>query len=366
VSMPTLRDVAARAGVHPGTVSRALNPETRALVKPQTAQRVLKAAEALGYQPNPIARGLKTNRSMTVGVVIPDLTNPLFPPIVRGIEDVLMPAGYSPLLINTDNNAEREAQLVSSLRGRQVDGFLFATARLKHQLIADLAAEGVPIVLVNRRLDTPDLPTVTTDDGAGVVMALRHLVDLGHSEIAYIAGPRWTSTGQARLRAFKMGMADLGLDSSRVVESNMWSEQQGEEALEKLLDRFSGFTAVLAGNDLLALGCYDLMQKRSIDCPGELSVVGFNNMPLVDKVRPALTTVGLPHYQIGSEAARLLLERIRQPQAPPKSVLLPLSLVVRESTAPPRSGSGSGARSVARVKPRGPKPDSSVARRSAG
>jgi LacI family transcriptional regulator len=333
--MPTLRDVAARAGVHAGTASRALNPETRALVNAQTVQRVLKAADALGYQPNPIARGLKTNRSMTVGVVIPDLTNPLFPPIVRGIEDVLTPAGYSPLLINTDNNAEREAQLVASLRSRQVDGFLFATARLKHPLIADLAAQGVPIVLVNRRMEGADLPAVTSDDAAGVLMALRHVVDLGHSEIAYIAGPGWTSTGRARRRAFVMGMADLGLDSSRVVEANMWSEQQGEDALATLLDRFPGFTAVLAGNDMLALGCFDLMLKRGIECPGEISVLGFNNMPLVDKVRPALTTIALPHYQIGVEAARLLLERIRQPQASPKLVMLPLSLVVRESTAPP-------------------------------
>src|SRR5450631_3354455 len=127
----TIRDVARLAEVHPGTVSRALNEQTRALVNQDTAARVLRAADELGYRPNPIARGLKTNRSMSVGVVIPDLTNPLFPPIVRGIEDVLMSEGYSPLLVNTDNNDEREAQLVASLRTRQVDGFLFATARLK-------------------------------------------------------------------------------------------------------------------------------------------------------------------------------------------------------------------------------------------
>jgi LacI family transcriptional regulator len=335
VSMPTLRDVAARAGVHPGTVSRALNPETRALVKPQTAQRVLKAAEALGYQPNPIARGLKTNRSMSVGVVIPDLTNPLFPPIVRGIEDVLMGEGYSPLLVNTDNNLEREAQLVASLRGRQVDGFLFATARVEHPLIAQLAEQGVPLVLVNRRSDRPHLPTVTTDDASGVMMALRHVVDLGHTRIAYLAGPQWTSTGQARLRAFRMGMSELGLDPSMVEETTVWSEQQGEAAVTRLFDRDGGCTAVLAGNDLLALGCYDFMQQRGIDCPSDLSIVGFNDMPFVDKVRPALTTVALPQYQIGAEAARLLLQRIREPQAPPKSVLLPLSLKVRASTAPP-------------------------------
>jgi LacI family transcriptional regulator len=335
VTMPTLRDVAARAGVHPGTVSRALNPETRGLVKGQTALRVLKAAEDLGYQPNHIARGLKTNRSMSVGVVIPDLTNPLFPPIVRGIEDVLMSEGYSPLLVNTDNNDEREAQLVASLRTRQVDGFLFATARLKHALISDLAAQGVPVVLVNRRLDSPALPTVTADDAHGVVLALRHLAELGHERIAYIAGPQWTSTGQVRLRAFRMGMADLGLDASLIVETTMWSEEQGEEAFGRLVERLPGFTAVLAGNDLLALGCYDYMNGHGIACPSQVSVVGFNNMPLVDKVRPALTTVALPHYQIGAEAARMILERIRAAQAPPKSVLLPVSLVVRNSTARP-------------------------------
>src|ERR1035437_605081 len=130
VSVPTLRDVAARAGVHVATASRALNAETRRLVNAKTAVRVLDAARALGYQPNPIARGLRTNRSMSVGVVIPDLTTPLFPPIVRGIEDGLMTEGYATLLVSTDNNPEREATLVRALRGRQVDGFFFAKAEL--------------------------------------------------------------------------------------------------------------------------------------------------------------------------------------------------------------------------------------------
>ena len=144
VSMPTLREVAARAGVHVGTASRALNEETRALVNDQTAQRVLQAAAELGYQPNPIARGLKTNRSMSIGVVIPDLTNPLFPPIVRGIEDALMAEGYTPLLVNTDNDVEREAVLVTALRHRQVDGLLFATARLQQQSLCSSSTSTYP------------------------------------------------------------------------------------------------------------------------------------------------------------------------------------------------------------------------------
>lgn len=336
MSLPTLRDVASRAGVHVATASRALNVETRSLVNEQTASRVLSAAAELGYQPNPIARGLKTNRSMSVGVVVPDLTNPLFPPIVRGIEDALMAAGYSPLLVNTDNNVEREAVLVTALRRRQVDGLIFATARLEHPTIAQLAAENVPLVLVNRRLDSPDLPTVTSDDAAGVALGLHHLVDLGHSRIACIAGPQWTSTGQTRLAAFRDGAREHGLDPELVVETELWSEQEGERAMGELIARHPEVSAVLAGNDLLALGCYDFMARRSIACPDELSVVGFNDMPFVDKVRPGLTTVTLPQYEIGATAARLLLERIREPHAAPRHVVLPVSLRVRGSTARPK------------------------------
>src|SRR3954468_13036736 len=142
---PTLRDVAEAAGVHAGTASRALNPETRSMVNSDTARRVLRAAETLGYQPNPIARSLKTSKSRTIGLVLPDLTNPLFPPIVRGIEDVLGPAGYSALIVNTDNDPAREQALVESLRSRQVEGMIIATARLDHPLLQQLHEQGVTV-----------------------------------------------------------------------------------------------------------------------------------------------------------------------------------------------------------------------------
>src|ERR671919_2480884 len=149
----TLRDVARVAGVHPATVSRALNEETRALVNEETARRVLKAAERLGYQPNPIARGLKTSRSYTIGVVVPDLRNPIFPPMARGIEDRLEPAGYTSLLANTDNDPEREQLSFDALRARQVDGYITASARREHPLLVELASGGAPLVLVNRATD---------------------------------------------------------------------------------------------------------------------------------------------------------------------------------------------------------------------
>lgn len=337
VQTPTLRDVADAAGVHPATASRALNPATRGLVNADTARRVIKVAESLGYRPNPIARGLKTAKSGTVGLVIPDLTNPLFPPIVRGIEDVLEPAGYSGLIVNTDNDPGRERAQIESLRSRQVEGLIVATALLEHPLLEQLRREGVLIVVVNRRPADLDIASITPDDAAGVELAVRHLASLGHRRIAHLAGPANTSTGVVRARSFRNTVHDLGLDEDPALTAtcSYWSEEAGAEALRSLLDAGAEFTAVVAGNDLIALGCYDVFAERSIDCPRDISVVGFNDMPFLDKLRPPLTTVAVPHQQIGAEAARMLLDAIADPARPPRSVLLPLSLVVRGSTAPP-------------------------------
>ena len=341
VQTPTLRDVAEMAGVHAATASRALNPRTRRLVNADTAKRVLRAAESLGYQPNPIARSLKTARSNTIGLVIPDLTNPLFPPIVRGIEDVLGPAGFSAWIVNTDNDPEREKAQIESLRSRQVEGLIVATARLDHPLLQKLNDQGVKMVLVNRRVEGAEIASVTADDPTGVALAVQHLADLGHRRIAHLAGPESTSTGLVRSRAFRHAVRDHGLDHdpALVVGCDYWTEEEGARALRTLLDRGTDFTAVVAGNDLIALGCYDVFAERDISCPDDMSVVGFNDMPFLDKLRPPLTTVRVPHYDIGVEAARMLLETIEEPDRHPRSVLLPLSLVVRQSTAPPRRAS---------------------------
>jgi LacI family transcriptional regulator len=338
VRPPTLRDVAREAGVHPATASRALNPATRPLVNGETASRVVRVAESLGYRPNPIARSLKTSRSATVGLVIPDLTNPLFPPIVRGIEDVLGPAGYNAWLVNTDNDPDREESLVDSLRSRQVEGLIVATARLHHPLLDRLRSEGVRLVLINRRTANADLPSVTGDDATGIATAVTHLAELGHRRIAHLAGPQNTSTGLVRHRAFLHALRDHGLDDdpALVADCASWSENEGARALRALLDAGTEFTAVIAGNDLLALGCYDVFAERGIECPRDLSVVGFNDMPFIDKLRPPLTSVRVPHYEVGSEAARMLLEALQDPSWRPRSVLLPLSLIPRQSTAPPR------------------------------
>ena len=203
----TLRDVARIAGVHPGTVSRALNPETEALVRDETVRRVRQVATELGYRPNPLARGLKTNRSYTVGVIVPDIQNPLFPPIIRGLDDRLGEAGYTPLIANTDNDPARERVDFEAMRARQVDGIVTATARVDHELLDEISASGTPLVLVNRRVQDGSLPSATADDHQGARMAVEHLVELGHTRIAHLAGPQDVSTGRQRFEGFARGDA---------------------------------------------------------------------------------------------------------------------------------------------------------------
>jgi LacI family transcriptional regulator len=344
-----LRDVARVAGVHPGTVSRALNPQTRGLVNEHTARRVLAAAEELGYRPNPIARGLRTNRSNTIGVLVPDLLNPLFAAVVRGIEDGLREAGYTPLIANTDNDAERERTAYEAMSARQVDGFIAATARRDHWLLADRVDTGPKLVLVNRRVDSDAIPAVTGDDHEGVRLAVEHLTGLGHRRIAHIAGAQTIYTGWCRHEGFVDGMRAHGLevDEGLIVYSKAFTEREGARCCGELLERRRDFTAIVAANDLLALGCYDALEQRGLRCPEDVSVVGYNDMPFVHRFRPALTTVRVPHYELGATAAELMLEQLRDVAASPRQLLLDPTLVVRASTAPARGSGEPGKRITA-------------------
>src|SRR5258705_319698 len=222
----TLRDVAAAARVHPATASRALNPETRILVSEDTARRVTDAAARLGYRPNPVARSLRTRRSHTIGVLIPDLNNPLFPPIVRGLEDKLGAAGYVALIGNTDADASRERTLFD-------------------QMLADAAAAEVPLVLMNRLAPDYSFPSVSVDNEQGARMAVTHLARLGHTRIAHVAGPQEASTGISRLRGFRDGMATHGLavDDDLIADATRYTVEEGARCFRELLARPGDFTA---------------------------------------------------------------------------------------------------------------------------
>jgi LacI family transcriptional regulator len=334
----TLRDVARRVGIHPATASRALNERTRHLVSAETATRVTEAALELGYAPNSIARSLKTSRSLTVGVILPDLTNPLFPPMVRGIEDALSPAGFTPLIASTDNDQARARSVVQALRLRQVDGWISAVATLTDHVFTDV---GAPLVLLNRQ-DEDGTPAVVGDDRDGIAQAIEHLIGLGHSRIAYVAGPRAMSTGASRYAAYTELTAARGLevDGGLVRFGESFSEREGARALGELLDTRAEFTAVIAGNDMMALGCYEMLEERGLRCPQDVSVVGFNDMHFADRFAPPLTSVRIPHHEMGRRAAELLLAQIDGSGLANDHVVLPAELVVRRSTGPPQRRRG--------------------------
>lgn len=330
------------AGVHPGTASRALNPATRGRVSPETSRRILKAAGKLGYVPNTLARGLRTSKSFVVAMVVPDITNPLFPPMVRAAEQVLSLAGYTLVLTDTDNNSDTERRQVEQLRGRGTDGFIIATARWNDPMLEEIADLGVPTVLVNRNIGSRRLPYVGGDERTGVQLAVEHLAGLGHRRMVHLGGPQDTSTGRERASAFRQAVDGLGLPTSKgmVRVCSSYTEAAGADATRRLLKSGQDVTAILCGNDLIALGALSVLAEHGIGCPADMSVIGFNNMAMVDRLTPPLTTVRLPLHQIGELSARQLLAEIEGgPQnAGAAQTLLGVQLAVRGTTAAPPEG----------------------------
>lgn len=331
----TVRDVAANVGVNVSTVSRALNPDTRHMITPEVVQKVMKAAEKMGYYPNRVAAALARNRSNTIGVLIPDLMNPVFPPIMRGLQDCCDKAGYTLISANSDNKADYERKALREMRERAVDGCILATARRDDPLIEECIQQKLPFVLINRTVDREGVNAVINDDAAGIRMAVDHLISLNHKHIAHIAGPLTTSTGFARYEEFVSRMHLKGLNTDLIANAEAFIIEEGYRAFNELLARGEKITAVVAGNDLLALGCIDAMKEHGLRCPEDISVVGFNNIPFLDRMSPALTTIAIPHYEIGVQAAENLLEQIRNPDKKAMVLKLQPNLIVRNSTAEP-------------------------------
>jgi LacI family transcriptional regulator len=336
----TIEDIAARVGVHPATVSRALNERTASQVKATTRARIQKVAREVGYVPNILARGLITLTSASVGVLVPDLTNPLFPPIVRGIEAVLAPRGYTTLIANTDSDDDKERAAFDALLARRVDGFIVATGHTDHTLLRQAYERGVRVVTVNRGSPDAPFPLVTADNSEGIRAVLAHLIELGHTRITHLAGPPGLMTSAARADSFvKVCAAHVGVHAE-VVLLDALTIEQGESATRRILASDSQPTALVAGNDLVAIGALRAARAASVVCPDDISITGFNDIPLAEDLGPPLSTVHVPHFDMGVHAARLLLDQLSAaetaPVTSPATVTLPVSFVERASTAPPR------------------------------
>lgn len=334
VSSPvTIREVAKAAGVHVSTVSRALDPDKRRLVSAEALHAVEVAARGLGYRANRAASALRTGRTRTIGVLVPDMTNPVFPPILNGIEASAAARGYF-VLVTHVADAVLSRAVVERMLAQRVDGIVMANALRDDPLVEYLQRVGLAAVLVNRADEAGRLSAVVGDDRLAMKLAVDHLARAGHGRIAHLAGPQTVPTGVARRQGFEQAMRDRRLADAGIVECAGYSRDAGRAATLALLAR-AGVErpdALVCCNDLVALGAYDALRHAGCRVPDDISVTGHNDMPLVDMVDPPLTTVRLPHREFGWRAAELLFEALDGRAASVSTVVLRPELVVRRST----------------------------------
>lgn len=330
----TVRQIAERAQVSVGTVSHVIN-ET-APVRAHLKQRVLDAIRDLGFQPSALAQGLRRNRTSLLGMIIPDVTNPFFPEVVRGAEDVAFRHSYRVVLCNADNEPAKEASYFVDLRSFRVAGMLIIPAADSDLGSKLMGTAGVlPIVCLDRAPHGWTNDLVVVANRAGARAAAKHLIDIGHREIAVITGPAHVSNAIERLKGFKEACRDAGVSiRPEFIHHGAFDTRTGLQAGKRLFRMLPPPTAIFACNDLIALGVLHASHEEGLRCPDDFSLIGFDSLEFCDYTSPPLTSVYQPGYQLGATAAALLIERIEGSTSPPKQLVLETELRLRSSVLP--------------------------------
>ncbi len=331
----TRNDVAARAGVPPSTVSYVINNGPRP-VSTSARERVLKAISELGYHPSDVARSLRTRRTLTIGLVIPDAANPFYGELARAVEEVSFQNGYTVILGHSSHLLEREMRYAQVLRSKQVDGAIFHPSTSDLTPIHFLKQAGVQVVVLEHRVR--GYPCIVADDERGGYLATRHLVELGHRRIGCIVRAGDPTTSAVRVDGYRAALQEAGIPrDERLIVASEFGYQSGEEAAQQLLKLRRRPTAVVAHNDIIAIGAMKAFSEVGLEVPADISIVGFDDIALASYVRPPLTTVSNPKHQMGQVAAEVLLRLLsHEAVGSPEVTALPVHLVVRGSTAPPR------------------------------
>jgi DNA-binding LacI/PurR family transcriptional regulator len=328
----TIYEVARAAGVSTATVSRALNGSAQ--VAERTRHRITEAIAALGYQPNHVARSLVLKATHTIAVLLPDITNPFFPALVKGVQLAADEEGYAVLLAHTGGDPAKEESYFQVLRGQQVDGVLLVGLVSAPESLKGLVGRGLPVVTLDRPVDLPGSATVRVDHKAGGQLATEYLLELGHRRIAHISGPKGLGVTQERLDGYGRALSDHGVsfDEGLIAEGD-FSEDGGYRGIQELLRVRVRFTALFAANDLSAIGAMTALREYGLNVPGDVSVVGFDDIHVASYTSPKLTTIRQPIYDMGRAAAKLLIDaREKKVSLKDKTMIFTGELVVREST----------------------------------
>lgn len=335
-SRATIVDVAEKAGVHVSTASRALNPKAEHRISGKTVSKIERIAEQLGYIANPLASSLRTRRTGTVGLVVPNLSDPLFAPIIASVQERVARDGYITFVASSDYKPEKLLSIIETMARQHVAGLVIASFDLDDPAAGLCVEMGIPTVALLRDPRHPNLSSIAMDDEKGVETLVEHVLDLGHQVVAYITAPLAASTAQNRLAGFIAGSKlQKATDCQfEVIESEAYDIEEGERIMKRMLANGLKATAILCFNDLLAVGALVALKSVGISCPEQVSVTGVNDLPFAALLTPPLTTLHNAGRRLGQEGAELLIKLIEKGDCPVEHILFPFHIVIRGSTGP--------------------------------
>ncbi len=327
---PTMRQVAEKAGVSTATVSRVLTGKDR--VSPALVQQVEQAIQSLSYRPNRTARLLRARKAQKIGLVVSDIQNPFFTSVVRGVENLLRPDGYVLLVGNSDEDPAREAAYLDALVDEGVAGIILVPTNNEPLAYQSVLDNQMPLVIIDRRIEGLDVDSVMTDNIASSRLATHHLIRLGHQAIGFIGGLAQLSTAVDRETGFKMALAEAKLpESAGTILRGNYRQEGGYQAMSLLLEQTHPPSAVLVANNVMALGALQRIYEQGLSIPGEIALVGFDDIPWAVSMQTPLTVVAQRPYEMGQKAGELILARIQGSESPPQHVVLQAELIIRAS-----------------------------------
>jgi LacI family transcriptional regulator len=328
--MATIRDVAKLAGVSVATVSRVLNKN--GYVNKETEQKVMKAIEQLHYQPNAVARGLAGKQTGTIALILPDIANPFFPEIARAVEDVAQRYGYTVILCNSDDQGHKEQSYIEVLQKKYIDGIIFASNTLGEEDVKNMRRKNIPVVVLDRAPNRQLCSVIRSQNYEGAKLAVQHLLDAGCQRIAHIYGPQDFVTAKERLEGYEDSVRQFPWYTPSLMVPGYFRLEGGLKAVRDLLARHPDVDGIFAGNDLMAIGALKGLHQLGIRVPQDVALIGFDGIGLTEITEPELSTVAQPIYEMGSLAAKVLIEKIETGQKEDRLYELDVTLVERDST----------------------------------
>ena len=330
--MPTIHDVAKRAGVGSITVSRVIN--NNGYISLETRERVTKAIEELGYIPNTLARSLRSRRTNTLALIVTDITNPFFTTLARGVEDTANEADYTVIFCNTDESPVKEEKYLNVLLQKQVDGFLLVPTLSQPNAIRHIQKHGTPVVVLDRRVPGVEVDIVRCDSVDGAYQLTQYLLSLGHRQIAVMSGAVGVSTADDRVAGYQKALAEAKIDIGiRYIFRGDFSQESGYEMTLQAINLPLRPTALIATNNFITIGAMKALQEVEMEVPEDISLVGFDDLPPTMVIFPFFTVASQPAYEMGCKATELLLKRLANQQAGSfQEIILPTKLIIRHSS----------------------------------